>query len=526
MRYQFDDLTVDVSKQTVERDGQRLPVSGLNFDFFAFMLSQGNGVLSFDTLIDAVWAPRVVNEETVTQRVRLLRSALGDDGRQSRYIRSVRGQGYQLIQTPEVLHELGAAESPGTTGKQRSASRAMLGMFIVASALVALGSLWIFHRPDDSMISQTADAESELLERADFYLDIGQQPNNDLAIDLYQQVLATAPQQQRALLGLSIAYSARVCRFGGDREWASKALKLAETVIDDAPDSARAQSAAGYAHDCLGHIDEAISRYRRAIALAPAKSLGARSSLAYLLTEKGHLAEALELNIAVGKADPEQTFNDLQTARVYELLGYSPLAEALYERSFRLYPDNVFSNVAYPNHLFLQGRFSEAREVLNEALQRPSHVSIHVLHAKLAAVQQDIPTAQAALARAVQGQPSYVFYRTLQQRLKSNPDQAWVAARLAALEREPFVGYGNWGAAVERALLLDIAGASDEAIDALHLAVDVGLRDRDYLMVAPWFDTLRREAAFADVIDRISQAVKIERDKVPPASLQTAKFES
>ncbi|GJM10734.1 MAG: hypothetical protein DHS20C11_30100 [Lysobacteraceae bacterium] len=524
MRYQFDDLIVDVTKQTVERDGQRLPVSGLNFEFLAFMLSQGNDVLSFDALIAAVWAPRVVNEETVTQRVRLLRSALGDVGRQSRYIRSIRGRGYQLIPTPKTLppdgfdeHEVAVGRAPGSRS-----NRALLGAFALAVGLGLMALLWFFRGAESSSISAPVDTESKLLERADFYLDIGQQSNNDLAIDLYQQVLEQSPDNRRAMLGLSIAYSARVCRFGGDREWASQALELANQVIGEEPGSHRAHSASAYANDCLGNIDSAIEGYRRAIALSPATHTGSRSSLAYLLAEKGQLAEALELNLAVRKADPGQTFNDLQVARVYELLGHAPLAEVLYERSFRLYPDNVFSNVAYPNHLFLQGRFSEAREVLAEALQRPSHASIHALHAKLAAVQQDMPTAIAALERAVQAQPTYPFYQTLQQRLKSNPDLVWVARRLKALEQGPIAGHGNWGAAVERALLLDIGGAGESAIDALHLAVDRGLRDREYLMVAPWFESLRREAAFADVIDRISQAVKIERDKVPPASLQAA----
>ena len=56
----------------------------------------GVEVVEFDELIEAVWAPAVVGEETVTQRVKLLRQALGDDGRNPRYVRSIRGRGYQL----------------------------------------------------------------------------------------------------------------------------------------------------------------------------------------------------------------------------------------------------------------------------------------------------------------------------------------------------------------------------------------------------------------------------------------------
>lgn len=97
LHYRLDDLHIDVARQRVLRDdGQLLDVSGLSFRLLHHLLTQGTRVVGFDDLIANIWAPAIVNEETVTQRVRLLRQALGDDGRQARYLRSVRGQGYQL----------------------------------------------------------------------------------------------------------------------------------------------------------------------------------------------------------------------------------------------------------------------------------------------------------------------------------------------------------------------------------------------------------------------------------------------
>ncbi len=87
----------------ISRAGQALDVSGLSFQLFAYLPGQGQRVVGFDELIQAVWAPAVVGEETVTQRVKLLRQALGDDARRPRYLRSVRGQGYQLVDLPVAL---------------------------------------------------------------------------------------------------------------------------------------------------------------------------------------------------------------------------------------------------------------------------------------------------------------------------------------------------------------------------------------------------------------------------------------
>ena len=48
-------------------------------------------------LIRDVWDDVVVSDETLAQRVRLLRQALGEDSQNPRYIASVRGRGYRLI---------------------------------------------------------------------------------------------------------------------------------------------------------------------------------------------------------------------------------------------------------------------------------------------------------------------------------------------------------------------------------------------------------------------------------------------
>ncbi|MGL4694071.1 MAG: winged helix-turn-helix domain-containing protein, partial [Stenotrophomonas maltophilia] len=88
------DLHIDRTAQQVRRGHEILPVGGLSWRLLDCLLAHGNAVVEFDTLADQVWAPAVVGEDAISQRVKLLRQALGDDGRRPRYIRSVRGRGY------------------------------------------------------------------------------------------------------------------------------------------------------------------------------------------------------------------------------------------------------------------------------------------------------------------------------------------------------------------------------------------------------------------------------------------------
>jgi DNA-binding winged helix-turn-helix (wHTH) protein len=173
--FRLDDLSIDLDRQRVVRDGgQLLDVSGLSFRLLAYLLRQGTRVVGFDELIAQVWAPAHVGEETVTQRVRLLRQALGDDGRQPRYVRSVRGQGYQLCSEPVAIS--GATPAPAARVPRRIAIAAL-----VLSA-VALLAWWRWPQAPD----MSAAADSPLLQRAAYYAGIGQHDNNERAIAQYR----------------------------------------------------------------------------------------------------------------------------------------------------------------------------------------------------------------------------------------------------------------------------------------------------------------------------------------------------
>lgn len=99
---QLLDLHIDRASQLVRRGGGVLPVSGLSWRLLDCLLEHGTDVVDFDTLAREVWAPAVVGEDAISQRVKLLRQALGDDSRQPRYVRSVRGRGYQLCAPPQA----------------------------------------------------------------------------------------------------------------------------------------------------------------------------------------------------------------------------------------------------------------------------------------------------------------------------------------------------------------------------------------------------------------------------------------
>lgn len=503
LHYRLDDLRIDVARQRVIRDdGQELDVSGLSFRLLHYLLTQGTRVVGFDALITSIWAPAVVNEETVTQRVRLLRQALGDDGRQARYLRSVRGQGYQLCSEPVV-------EEPAV-GVASVASSKRRWMLIPATSLllIAVGVLfwqWPTRNPA---------AVSPLLQRADYYAGIGQRDNNERAIALYRQRLQEAPDDVQAQLGIARAQAARACLYNGSSEDTEQALQLAQAVIARQPKLASAYAALGYAHDCRGEIEVALAAYERAVQLDPAAD-ASRASAAYLYARQGRLNDALAANLAV-RAPERVRFWELQVASNLDLLGYSAAAEARYRRSFQLYPDNVFSNIAWPNFLYEHGRFGEAQAALDEAFARGTeHASLHLLATELALQRGDVTAALTAVQRARALRPQASLPTTLAWIVSAEPKPAAeeLLARSAALQAglaqgsDPFDG-------IEAGLLADLAGDRHAALAAAQAAVAAGYRNASYLQVSPLFAELRKDSGFAPLLQTIEAAVASDRTRV------------
>lgn len=119
--YQAGDLCIDVGRHRVTRDGLEIPLPNLSFDLLLALAKAHPRMMTTDELLDSVWSPAVVNPETVAQRVKLLRQALGEDARAPRYVVGVRGLGYRM-DVPVTRIERDSSQS-GPGGQQpRSAS--------------------------------------------------------------------------------------------------------------------------------------------------------------------------------------------------------------------------------------------------------------------------------------------------------------------------------------------------------------------------------------------------------------------
>jgi len=507
------DLHIDRNAQQVRRGNEVLPVNGLSWRLLECLLSHGTEVVSFDTLAQQVWAPAVVGEDAISQRVKLLRQALGDDSRRPRYVRSVRGRGYQLCAPPQpIVHDPVAMVIADSALASPRHGRAR-GVWLAAGvAAVALAVAVIVARPDPAPVSPA----DPVLQRAAYYAGIGQASNNERAIGLYRQALQIDPESLTARRGLARALAADACLFNGARERAEEALVLGGELVRKAPEDAAGWAARGYAYDCLGAMSQAMADYRQALQRDPGDER-TRASLAYLQQEKGDLAQALRDNLSL-RAPERVRFRDVQVARELELLGFTDAAARRHARNFQLYPDNVFANIAWPRSLLAMGEPGKAQAALDQALTRGTpHPQLLRLQGELRLLNVNRKGAADAFEQSRALRPQQSMGQTLAGLYGDPaPTPAWIAERLQLLKGQGDDGWSD--TALERALLLQAQGDEAAALVALRHAVSAGFRDAAWLRATPLFAPLHGAAGWQGLLDTIETDVSAQRAQVLAAT--------
>lgn len=144
VRYRAGDLLLDSGAARVLRGGLEVPLAKLSFDVLRVLIEAAPNLVSLDSLMARAWPGLVVSPETVVQRIKLLRDALGDDAKEPRYIAGVRGRGYRIVAPVQRL--------PDRDGPD--ATQAAVGAAVAAApdaAPAAKRSAW-FHAPTVALV--------------------------------------------------------------------------------------------------------------------------------------------------------------------------------------------------------------------------------------------------------------------------------------------------------------------------------------------------------------------------------------
>jgi DNA-binding winged helix-turn-helix (wHTH) protein len=101
VRYRFGDFVLSPARRALASgDGRPVALIPRYFDLLVFLIEQRDRAVTKQEIFERVWVDVVVSDSALTQAIRSIRLALGDDPRESRFVRTVSRRGYQFIFAP------------------------------------------------------------------------------------------------------------------------------------------------------------------------------------------------------------------------------------------------------------------------------------------------------------------------------------------------------------------------------------------------------------------------------------------
>jgi pimeloyl-ACP methyl ester carboxylesterase/DNA-binding winged helix-turn-helix (wHTH) protein len=141
--WRFDDFELDTAQYELRGAGTVIRVEPQVFDVMTQLVGNHERLVTKEELFDTVWGGRFVGEAALTSRIKAARRALGDDGESQRYIRTVRGRGYQfvgtLIEAPQAVEPEAPPEVEAAAPRQHIAFTRALDGIRLAYAVVGEG---------------------------------------------------------------------------------------------------------------------------------------------------------------------------------------------------------------------------------------------------------------------------------------------------------------------------------------------------------------------------------------------------
>lgn len=262
VRFRVGDLVLDLHARSVCRGSVELKLPPLSFDLLAVLVRRAPKAVSTRELLDEVWPGLVVGTETVTQRIKLLRSVLGDDANQPRYVAGMRGKGYRVIAAVERLgvgdnpavvaktaHEAAVKEPPLSRRQGRWGRAAAL---LLAVALAA--AVWIKAREQSPGVSPEAAAAPPIRIAVSVIENAGAEPFDALfAAGLHDDLIAALARRP----GIDVIFRPTMVAIAQRKDAPSPRLIARET---------------GATHVVLGSLEREKQQARLSVRLLDART--------------------------------------------------------------------------------------------------------------------------------------------------------------------------------------------------------------------------------------------------------------
>jgi DNA-binding response OmpR family regulator len=96
---QYKDLVIDLNSKRVMLNGRDIVLTTTEYYIIAYLAANVGRVITFDQLLEKVWGDACIDDDNHILQVNIsrLRDKLGDNVREPKFIKAMRGIGYMML---------------------------------------------------------------------------------------------------------------------------------------------------------------------------------------------------------------------------------------------------------------------------------------------------------------------------------------------------------------------------------------------------------------------------------------------
>jgi DNA-binding winged helix-turn-helix (wHTH) protein/pimeloyl-ACP methyl ester carboxylesterase len=107
LAFVFGDMVLDADRRELRSGSMLISIEPQVFDLLEFLIRNRDRVVGRDNLIASIWRGRTVSDSAIAARINAVRRAVGDDGEQQRWIRTIARKGFRFV--GDVREDAGSA---------------------------------------------------------------------------------------------------------------------------------------------------------------------------------------------------------------------------------------------------------------------------------------------------------------------------------------------------------------------------------------------------------------------------------
>lgn len=328
-KYSFGEFQVDTAAQRLLRAGEPVLLRNRPFQVLLYLMAHRGRLVEQSEILASIWGASDVYHDALRKAVGSIRSALGDDSQQPRFIETHWGKGYRFIgevmeqrqddrdtgHTPArpmhapVLAAMAAIEIPAAPAKEFRfeylgivAGFAMVAL--LAGATIAIQGDLLVHRlkqavapPVKASAARRPENDAQRTEYIEAQYLLSQRSSESIAqaIGMFKQITETDVRAGDAYAGLAECYGLGYWGFWKiDEERAiNVSAKYAEKSVQADPGSAYAHSQLAAALFRQLKVRDAQAEFEKALAIRP-ESAEVHHAYAVFLDDTRHADSGIQ----------------------------------------------------------------------------------------------------------------------------------------------------------------------------------------------------------------------------------------